>query len=115
MIIGIGTDIVSVKRVEGIYQRHENFLAKIFTQREQEYFSKKGNKIESVSAGFAAKESVAKALGTGFRQFSMLDVEILHDHLDAPFVRLHGGAKELAIKKNVNNIKSKLVAKIYML
>lgn len=68
MIIGMSADIVSVKRVEGIYQRHENFLAKIFTQREQEYFSKKGNKIESVSAG-CCKRVGCKALGTGFRQF----------------------------------------------
>lgn len=89
MIIGTGCDMLEI-------QRMERFCAgktadRVFT--EEEYRQAAGRK--SVLAGdFAVKESVAKALGTGFRGFGPAEIEVLRDELGKPWVRLYGGAQK---------------------
>lgn len=96
MIAGIGTDIIEIKRFENL---HENFFHKHFTDNELSYLL--GKKTESVAGIFAAKEAVSKALGTGFRGFTALDVEILSDAPGCPRVVLYRGALEIATKTNI--------------
>lgn len=95
MIVGIGTDIIEIRRIEKAAS-HNNFLAKFFTQNENKYFNSKNRNSHSIAGNFAAKEAVSKALGTGFRTFSPVDIEILRDDNGAPYVVLHSGAKTLA-------------------
>ena len=57
---------------------------------------------ERAAGMFAAKEAVAKALGTGFSGFGFADIEILADEKGQPFVRLRGGAAALAGDVNVH-------------
>lgn len=94
MITGIGTDIVEVKRIEKLLD-DEKFLDKIFTKKEKEYFESKKNNSQSIAAGFAGKEAVSKAFGTGISKFSFRDIEILHNEKNAPYVVLHNGAKKI--------------------
>jgi len=91
MISGIGVDIVKIARFEGKAE-NSKFMARIFTTREQDYLANKS--IQSMAGLFAAKEAVAKALGTGFRGFSPCDIEITHDELGKPQVVLHNAANE---------------------
>lgn len=84
MIIGIGTDIVKVKRIEDAIQRTNSFLEKAFTEKEIQYFTEKSNNIETIAGIFSAKEAIAKALGTGFRKFGLRDIEIEHDKYGKP-------------------------------
>jgi len=101
MIIGVGVDIVKVER----FAKGGCDNSRIFTAKEQEYIMVKGSGGTQSAAGiFAAKEAVAKALGTGFRGFWPVDVEILHDDLGKPYVVLHGAAQE-AVAKLVPSIK----------
>lgn len=86
MILGIGTDIVEICRVEKAISK-EVFLRKCFTEREITYCNK-GKAAQGFAGLFAAKESVVKALGTGFRGFLPRDVEICHDQLGKPVVKL---------------------------
>ena len=96
MIIGIGNDIVSVSRVRKACLK-ERFKTRCFTSRELEYCGTKGNMAGASLAGlFAAKEAVAKALGTGFCGFGPIDVEVLRDDLGKPYAQLHGKAAELS-------------------
>ena len=84
MIIGIGTDIVKTARFKGMT---EHFMARVFTPAERAYLLKKGH---ITAAGiFAAKEAVAKALGTGFSGFWPNQIEISHNDLGKPSVILH--------------------------
>ena len=85
MVIGIGTDIVEVVRIEKTLN-DEKFLNKTFTDAEIEYCRPKG--AASFAGLFAAKEAVAKAMGTGFRGFFPRDVEIWHDDAGQPRVKL---------------------------
>lgn len=98
MIIGIGTDIVEIDRINKAIKSTPNFINKLFTKKEIEYFISRKMRPEFIAGKFAAKESVAKALGTGFRKFGFRDIEIDKDELGKPLVLLSGGAKEIADK-----------------
>ena len=95
MILGIGNDIIEIKRIEQATNRTQGFIEKIFTENERAYFLEKNGKIESVAANFAAKEAVSKALGTGFRGFEPCDIEILRNELGKPYVNLSQKIKDL--------------------
>ena len=89
MILGVGTDLVEVGRMEKACER-EHFTARVFTEMERR--QAKGSALK-LAGSFAVKEAVAKALGTGFRGFLPADVEVVRDELGKPSVRLHRGAK----------------------
>lgn len=96
MIIGIGTDVIEIERIENAIQKTGNFFNKIYTEREQAYYRENHKRVETLAGLFAAKEAVSKALGTGFRSFSAKDIEILPNELGKPEVHLYGEAKMLA-------------------
>jgi len=96
MIIGIGTDIIEIARVEKAIEKTESFLRKVYTEKEQAAYLKNNKKVETLAGLFSAKEAVSKALGTGFRGFSFLDIEILSNDLGKPEVTLYGVAKKLS-------------------
>lgn len=76
MIRGIGNDIIEIERIRRAMDKRTRFLGRFFTDKEQEYLKSRKNMAQSVAGRFAAKEAVAKALGTGFRHFGMADIEI---------------------------------------
>ena len=99
MIIGIGTDIVEIRRIKKIMNDKSNsFLKKIFTDKEIKLLEERNLRPEYIAGRFAAKEAIAKALGTGFREFSFRDITVLNDELGKPIVKLDGNAKKIADK-----------------
>lgn len=97
MIIGIGTDIVEVKRIKDAIENYkERFLNRIFTDLEQEYCEKWGdNKYVHYAARFAAKESFSKAVGTGITKgFKFREIGIKNLKTGEPLVVLEGGLLE---------------------
>jgi len=100
MIIGIGTDIIEINRIEKAIIRTSSFIEKSFTSNEIKYFKLKGLKGNVIAGNFAAKEAISKALGTGFRGFGLQDIEVLRDELGKPVVNLsHKIYKLLDIKE----------------
>jgi holo-[acyl-carrier protein] synthase len=93
-IIGIGNDIVEVERIEKAINKSKAFCERVYTQSEISYAEKKKNKYETYAGRFCAKEAVSKAFGTGIRDFSMKDIEILNDNLGKPYVKLWGSIRE---------------------
>ena len=85
MIVGIGNDIIEIERIEKAISK-EGFKNKIYTQRELKNIEKRGNRIETYAGIFSAKEAISKAIGTGVREFSLTDLEILNDDLGKPYV-----------------------------
>ena len=90
MILGIGTDIVTIGRIEKACE-NRLFLEKYYTDAERKAC---GGKVTSLAGNFAAKEAVAKALGTGFSGFGPEKIEILRNEAGAPMASLCGGALE---------------------
>ncbi len=97
MFEGIGNDIIEVERIGKAIQRYgQKFLDRLFTQAEQTYCLKHRDSERHFAGRFAAKEAIAKALGTGFgNALHWLDVEIANDPSGKPIVYL----SELARKK----------------
>ena len=81
MIIGIGTDIVDIKRIEKAIEK-EAFVKKVFVGNESERALK--NK-ETAAGIYAAKEAFVKAVGTGFRKITIGDIEVKKDDLGKPY------------------------------
>lgn len=92
MIIGIGTDIVDIRRIESAINRYgERFLNKIFTPTERERANKKSDPCGSYAKLFAAKEALIKAISNA-DGLKWHDMEILHDENGKPFFNIQGRA-----------------------
>lgn len=99
MKLATGVDLIEIARIEEVVARHgKHYLERIFTPAELEYC---GKRAESLAGRFAAKEAVAKALGTGIGDVSWKEIEILGDEQNAPVLKLYGAgesrAKELGL------------------
>ena len=97
MIIGTGIDLLDVRRLEKIMEKHgERFQSRYYTQAEIDKASaraKANTTILTFAKHYAAKEACAKALGTGFIDgIYMKDIEILNDNLGKPELKLYNGA-----------------------
>lgn len=104
MILGIGSDLIEIDRIDKAVKSTKRFIEKAFTEKEQEFFLKKSMKMESIAGNFAAKEALSKALGTGIRGFSLKDIEVLRDDLGKPTITLYNKALQISNKLQVSNI-----------
>lgn len=94
MILGVGTDIIDIRRLERILERfEERFLNRIYTDLERQKSENRKNRVASYAKRFAAKEACSKALGTGFRQgVFWRDMGVMNLKGGKPTVVLTGGA-----------------------
>jgi holo-[acyl-carrier protein] synthase len=88
MTQGLGSDIIEISRMRTSIERHgQHFLNRLFSQKEQDYCYKFQDPAPHFTGKFAAKEAVAKALGTGFgAHLSWHDLEILNNEKGQPHV-----------------------------
>ena len=94
-IVGIGSDIIEIERVKEIVEKNSRFLIRVYTEKEIEYLKIKSG-YSSHAGRFAAKEAVAKAIGSGISGFAFKDIEILNDKNGKPYVKLYGNAVNIA-------------------
>src|SRR5664279_5890632 len=96
MIIGLGSDLIDIRRVDKSTERFgERFLSRIFTAVEREKSDKRAQRAASYAKRFAAKEACAKALGTGLRRgVFWRDMGVVNLPSGQPTMRLTGGAAE---------------------
>ena len=100
MIIGIGSDMIDIRRVEKVIERHgERFLSRIFTDQERAKAERRSanprNYVATYAKRFAAKEACSKALGTGIRQgVWWRDMGVINLKGGKPSMLLTGGALE---------------------
>jgi holo-[acyl-carrier protein] synthase len=94
MIIGIGNDMIDIRRVERTIERYgERFLERVFTDVERRKSDGRAMRAASYAKRFAAKEACAKALGTGFRQgVFWRDMGVVNLPSGRPTLELTGGA-----------------------
>src|SRR5262249_31452785 len=94
MILGIGSDLVDVRRIEEVIARHgDRFLARVFTPIERARADRRARQAETYAKRFAAKEACAKALGTGMRAgVFWRDMGVVNLPSGRPTLELTGGA-----------------------
>ena len=95
MIIGIGTDLCDIRRIERTLDRFgDRFVARLFAEGEQKKAYRRQNPAASFAQSFAAKEACAKALGTGFRLgVFWKDMVVANLPTGQPYMMITGGAK----------------------
>ncbi|EIF2256829.1 holo-ACP synthase [Vibrio cholerae] len=106
MIVGLGTDIAEIERVEKALARSgENFARRILTDSELEQFHTSKQQGRFLAKRFAAKEAASKALGTGIAQgVTFQDFTISNNELGKPLLALNGKAAQLATQLGVCSI-----------
>lgn len=96
MIIGLGSDIIAVRRIEETLARFgDRFIDRVFTKTEREKSEKRAARAASYAKRFAAKEACSKALGTGFRSgVYWRDMGVINLPTGQPTLKLSGGAAQ---------------------
>ena len=96
MILGLGNDIIDIRRIEKTIERYgDRFLARVFTDTERKKSDARADRAASYAKRFAAKEACAKALGTGFRKgVFWRDMGVVNLRSGRPTMVLTGGAAE---------------------
>ena len=107
MVLGLGTDITEVHRIQASLERYgQPFLNRIYTVGEIAYCqARKKTAAQSYAARFAAKEAAAKALGTGIsRGVTWQELEVIRNRGEAPQILLHGRAAEIARARGITRL-----------
>ncbi|GJD34662.1 holo-ACP synthase [Methylobacterium aerolatum] len=96
MILGIGSDLCDIRRIEKALARHgDRFTHRVFTEGERARCDRRKARAEGYARRFAAKEACAKALGTGLSEgVFWRDMEVVNLPSGQPTLRLTGGAAE---------------------
>ena len=94
MILGVGSDLIDIRRIEQTIERHgARFLDRIFTPAERAKAERRATRIDTYAKRFAAKEACSKALGTGFRNgVFWRDMGVVNLPSGRPTMELTGGA-----------------------
>jgi holo-[acyl-carrier protein] synthase len=110
MILGIGSDLIEIERIELIFNRHgKRFLNRVFTPKEIAYAQDKLNMSASLANRFAAKEAMVKALGTGISQgIRWQDIEVQNTPKGQPYISLYNRAAEILKERTPEGLSSKV-------
>lgn len=94
MILGLGSDLIDIRRVEKMLERHgERFIRRVFTEVERERSERRAGRAASYAKRFAAKEACSKALGTGISKgVFWRDMGVTNLPGGQPTMKLTGGA-----------------------
>jgi holo-[acyl-carrier protein] synthase len=117
MIKGIGIDIIELKRIEHMIQQQPRFVQRILTHTEKEKWQTLSEKrqVEYLAGRFAAKEALAKALGTGIgTMFGWQDVSILPDELGAPKINWENKNPTFKTHLSISHSTSYAVAQVIL-
>ncbi|MCF8372082.1 MAG: holo-ACP synthase [Bacteroidales bacterium] len=105
MIVGIGTDMIEVERIEKRLSRESGLKPSLFTQTEIDYCESKKYPYQHFAARFSAKEAFFKALGTGWRYgMKYTEIEIQNDKLGKPYVTCFGKVSDELKKRNITGV-----------
>ena len=105
--IGIGTDIVEIRRIADAIERSEKFVTKIFSDVEIDYFKTKKNSPQTIAGCFCAKEAVIKAVGTGFG-----DITIHHEPNGRPYAMVES-MPDVTVMLSISHCKEYATATAY--
>ena len=94
-IMGIGTDIVQISRIQQVAERRETFAKRVLHANELVIFKSHSQQYHYLAKRFAAKEALAKAIGTGIRGgIHLAEIETRNDKLGKPYFHFHGTTRE---------------------
>ena len=104
MIIGIGTDILKISRIENIFNKYgDRFSTRILCRAELNIFENKNKSISFLAKRFSVKEAASKALGTGISNgINLNEIIVKNNNSGKPYFNFEGNTKKLLKKKFKN-------------
>jgi holo-[acyl-carrier protein] synthase len=110
MILGIGNDIIDIRRIERTLERYgRRFIDRVFTEIEQRKSEGRRNRAASYAKRFAAKEACSKALGTGFRHgVFWRDLGVVNLKSGKPTLLLTGGAADRLVQMTPKGMRAQI-------
>jgi len=97
--LAVGADLVEIRRIAALLEEHgDRFTGRVYTPGE---LADCAGRAESLAARWAAKEAVAKALGTGIGAVTWQEIEVMRGESGCPAVALHGRAASLAAERGL--------------
>ncbi|MBR3490150.1 MAG: holo-ACP synthase [Bacilli bacterium] len=97
----VGIDLLNNNRFEKI-KENETFMNNTFTEQEIEYIKSKDNYNGTIAGIFCSKEAFLKAIKKGINNYSLKDIEIIHDENNAPYIVLHNELNSLYANNNIS-------------
>jgi holo-[acyl-carrier protein] synthase len=105
MIIGIGTDILKIERIQNMFEGSDDpFLRSTYTEKEQIEAAERHNPVLYFATRFAGKEAVFKSLSIEGKDIRLNEIEILGSITGQPNVTLSGRVKTIAEEKSIKNV-----------
>lgn len=106
MIKGIGTDIVSIQRVQRVLDRFQDrFVDRMLHEDEKQLFRRRNCATRFLAGRFAAKEAIVKAIGSGLRGFAWSDINIKAGPDGEPQVVIENSCKKICRQRAIADIK----------
>jgi holo-[acyl-carrier protein] synthase len=103
MVIGVGVDIVEIRRISQALTGSQSMAKRVFTEKEIAYCGQRKTQFQHYAGRFAAKEAALKALGTGWQGgIRWTDVEVVPGNCGKPELCLYGKARELFQKSGAH-------------
>lgn len=101
-VLALGVDLIEIERIERAVARFgDRFLSRVYTLGELAHCK---GRAPALAARFAAKEAVAKALGTGIGDVAWREIEVINDDRGRPWIVLHGRARALAEQQGLSHL-----------
>ena len=97
----IGIDLIKHTRFEKL-KKNLLFLEKVFNKSELDYIEKRYFNNSTIAGLYAAKEAFLKSIKKGINDYSLKDIEIMHDDNNAPYVELHNELKKLYNRNSIS-------------
>lgn len=94
-----GIDLVNINRFNTLKNKM-SFMNKVFTKQELEYIKKHNNDSSTIAGIYASKEAFLKAIQKGINNYSLKDIEVIHNSNQAPILNLHN--KDFTMYKNIS-------------
>ncbi|MBQ9757146.1 MAG: NAD(P)H-hydrate dehydratase [Clostridia bacterium] len=107
-MINCGVDIIEISRIERAVGKNKNFLGRVFSESEIEYFRKKGSRMDTLAGFYAAKEAFLKYKGCGIKSLELSKVSVEHDERNVPFVVYCGVRQRVSL--SISHHKTSAVA-----
>lgn len=105
MIIGLGTDIIEIERMQRSLNKGDEFKKLVYSNEEISYCESQGKSVASYAGRFAAKEAFLKALGTGWvGEMKLYDISVVKNEEGKPSFNIKDDVKKMVDKLEVKNI-----------
>ncbi len=100
-MFNIGIDLIEIERIQNSL-KHFNFLIRMFSNEEIDMFKSRNNNINTISANFAAKEALAKAINTPLFKIGVSNISVLRNKDGSPYFKFKGNTELLIRNLNIS-------------